>query len=102
MSIFSKRKDAGVQEEREKVKAVFAEVQSDADNLAHSIDEVAERLKNDEMYMDIPIIAISSITKEEALKRIDKHKIEAYMQKDMFNQPEFIERVKEALSKYHV
>ena len=64
--------------------------------------ELIERLKNDEMYMDIPIIAISSITKEEALKRIDKHKIEAYMQKDMFNQPEFIERVKEALSKYHV
>lgn len=44
MSLFNKRKDTGIQEEREKVKAVFSEVQSDANTLAHSIDEVAERI----------------------------------------------------------
>ena len=44
MSLFSKRKDAGLQEEREKAKAVFAEVQLDANNLAHSIDEVTDRI----------------------------------------------------------
>ena len=44
MNLFGKRKDAAMQEEREKVKAVFADVQVSADNLAHSIDEVAERI----------------------------------------------------------
>lgn len=44
MSLFNKRKDAMVQEEREKVKAVFADVQADADDLAQSIDGVAERI----------------------------------------------------------
>lgn len=44
MSLFNKRKDTGIREEREKVKAVFSEVQSDANMLAHSIDEVAERI----------------------------------------------------------
>ena len=44
MSLFNKRKDASIQEEREKVKAVFSAVKSDADNLAHSIDEVTGRI----------------------------------------------------------
>lgn len=44
MSLFNKRKDAAAQEEREKVKAVFAGVQVDADNLAQSIDAVSERI----------------------------------------------------------
>lgn len=44
MSLFRKKKDATAQVEQEKVKAVFAEVQADAGNLAQSIDEVAERI----------------------------------------------------------
>ena len=45
MSLFNKRKDAIIQEEREKVKAVFSEVKSDADTLTQSIDEVTGRIK---------------------------------------------------------
>ena len=45
MSLFSKRKDAIIQEEREKVRAVFSEVKSDADTLTQSIDEVTGRIK---------------------------------------------------------
>ena len=45
MSLFSKRKDVTTQDERAKVNAVFAEVQGNADSLAHSIDEVAERIE---------------------------------------------------------
>ena len=44
MSLFSKRKDAGIQEEREKVNAVFSEVKSDVDSLAHSIGDVTGRI----------------------------------------------------------
>ena len=44
MSLFHKRKDAAMQEEREKVKEVFADVQTSADSLARSIDDVAERI----------------------------------------------------------
>ena len=44
MSLFSKRKDNALQEEREKIKGVFVEVQSSADGLAHSIEDVAERI----------------------------------------------------------
>ena len=44
MSLFNKRKDVAAQEEREKVKLVFADVQTDANNLAQSIDEVAGRI----------------------------------------------------------
>ena len=44
MSLFNKRKDASIQQEREKVKAVFAEVQTDANTLANSIDDVAGRI----------------------------------------------------------
>ncbi len=45
MKLFNKRKDAVLQAEREKVKTVFAEVQTDAESLASSIDEVAERIE---------------------------------------------------------
>ena len=60
-----------------------------------------ERLRNDEMYMDIPIIIMSSIMKDEALKRIGRLKIDGYIQKDTFSQPEFIEKIRETLTKYH-
>ena len=63
--------------------------------------EFIDILKNDEMYMDIPILVMSSISKEKALKRIDRNKIEGYIQKDSFNQAEFVEKIKEVLTKYH-
>ena len=63
--------------------------------------EFVERLKNDEMYMDIPIIVMSSIQAEEAMKKLRSFKIEAYIQKDSFNQSNFVEKVKEILTRYH-
>ena len=60
-----------------------------------------EILQNDEMYTDIPVIVMSSKPKEQALHDLRKQKIEGYMQKDMFNQAEFVSMVKETLSKYH-
>ena len=45
MKLFNKRKDAVLQAEREKIKGVFADVQTDAESLANSIDEVAERIE---------------------------------------------------------
>lgn len=44
MGLFSKRKDASVQQEQENIKSIFVDVQNSADNLAHSIDEVSERI----------------------------------------------------------
>ena len=64
--------------------------------------EFVETLKNDEMYMDIPVIVMSSLTREEAMKKLNKFKIAGYMQKDTFNQTEFIDKVKETLTKYHI
>lgn len=63
--------------------------------------EFIEVLKNDEMYMDIPVFVISSMTRDEARSRFGRQKIEGYMQKDLFNQSEFIEKIKEIISKYH-
>lgn len=63
--------------------------------------EFVEILKNDEMYMDIPVIVMSSLTKETAMKKIGKNKIDGYMQKDLFNQEIFVEKIKEVLTKYH-
>ena len=64
--------------------------------------EFVERLKTDEMYMDIPIIVMSSIDENSAMKKLRKFKIETYIQKEAFNQAEFVEKVKEILTKYHV
>ena len=64
--------------------------------------EFIERLKNDEMYMDIPILVMSSVSREEALNKLRKYKVEGYLQKDTFNQTEFVAKVKETLTKYHV
>ena len=64
--------------------------------------EFIEVLKNDEMYMDIPIIVMSSISKDEAMKKLGKLKIDSYMQKDLFNQTEFTKKVREILTKYHI
>jgi two-component system chemotaxis sensor kinase CheA len=64
--------------------------------------EFVERLKNDEMYADIPILMLSSILKDVAEKKLQKYRIEGYIQKDSFNQADFVEKVKEILAKYHV
>lgn len=64
--------------------------------------EFIDRLKNDEMYMDIPVIVMSSISKEKAMKKLKKYNVEGYMQKDTFNQTEFVQRIKEVLTKHHV
>ena len=64
--------------------------------------EFIEYLKNDEMYMDIPVLVMSSIDKDYAMKKLKKFKTEGYMQKDSFNQIEFVEKVKEILTKYHI
>ena len=64
--------------------------------------ELVEILRNDEMYMDIPVIVMSSVIKETAKKQFSKLKIDGYIQKDLFNQVLFIEKVKEILSKHHI
>ena len=63
--------------------------------------EFVERLKNDEMYADIPIIVMSSLPEKTAMKRLGAYNIEYYMQKDDFNQNMFAEQVKTILTKYH-
>lgn len=64
--------------------------------------ELVEILRNDEMYMDIPVIVMSSVIKDTAKKQFSKLKIDGYIQKDLFNQVLFIEKVKEILSKHHI
>ena len=63
--------------------------------------EFVERLKNDEMYADIPVIVMSSLPEKTALKRLEPHRIEYYMQKDDFNQNMFAEQIKKIITKYH-
>ena len=64
--------------------------------------EFIERIKNDEMYMDIPVIVMSSIPKQDANKKLNQFNIEYYVPKDNFNQVEFSKQVKTILTKYHV
>ena len=52
--------------------------------------------------MDIPIIVMSSLSKDDVAKRLSKYKIEGYIQKDTFSQADFINKIKETLTKYHV
>ena len=63
--------------------------------------EFVQRLRDDEMYMDIPIFIVSSLAKDVAMKKLKKYKIEGYMQKDNFNQNSFVEKIKEIISEYH-
>ena len=58
------------------------------------------KLKSDEMYSDIPIIAMSSVAPEIAIKKLGD-KIEFYICKENFNQEEFKNKVKEILTKHH-
>ncbi|MBR2430217.1 hybrid sensor histidine kinase/response regulator [bacterium] len=63
--------------------------------------EFVEILRTDDMYADLPIITMSSINQEEAMKQLDKYNIDGYVQKDTFNQNKFIQLIKEVLTKYH-
>lgn len=63
--------------------------------------EFIERLKTDEMYMDIPIIVMSSLPEKNAYQKLNRFNIEYYMPKDNFNQTEFLQQVKKVLTKFH-
>lgn len=63
--------------------------------------QFVERLKNDEMYMDIPVIVMSSLPEKTAIKRLEPFNIEYYMSKENFNQTEFADQVKRIITKYH-
>ena len=63
--------------------------------------EFIERLKNDEMYMDIPIIVISSMPEKNAKKKLNKSYVDYYIAKDNFDQNEFAAQVKNILTKHH-
>lgn len=63
--------------------------------------EFIERLRNDEMYADIPIIVISSLPENQAKKRLNKLSIAHYISKDNFAQADLAMQVKEILTKFH-
>ena len=63
--------------------------------------EFIDRLQNDELYSDIPIMVMSSLSKDSAMKKLKKYRLEAYMQKDTFNQTQLIDSVKDTLTKLH-
>ena len=63
--------------------------------------EFIERLRNDEMYADIPIIVMSSISENIAKSRLSKMKIDGYISKDNFDQNNMSVLVKKVLTKYH-
>lgn len=63
--------------------------------------EFIELLKNDEMYMDIPIIVMSSLSEKSAKNKLKKSYIDYYISKDNFDQNEFASQVKRILTKYH-
>ena len=64
--------------------------------------EFVQRLKNDEMFADIPVIVMSSQSEKEAGEKLQGMKIDYYMSKDNFNQAEFSRQIKNILTKYHV
>lgn len=63
--------------------------------------EFIERLKNDEMYMDIPIIVVSSMPEKVARNKLNTSYIDYYITKDNFDQKELANQVKKILTKYH-
>ena len=63
--------------------------------------EFIERLRNDEMYADIPIIVMSSLAERTAKSRLGKMNIDYYISKDNFNQDELALQVKKILTQYH-
>lgn len=63
--------------------------------------EFIERLKNDEMYMDIPIIVMSSMPEKNARTKLNKAYVDYYISKDNFDQNDLANQVKKILTKYH-
>ena len=64
--------------------------------------EFIERLRNDEMYADIPIVVMSSIEEAKARKQLqNKNAIDFYVSKENFDQQEFSKQIKKILTKYH-
>ena len=64
--------------------------------------EFIERLRNDEMYADIPIVVMSSIQESVARKQLhSRNAIDFYISKENFDQTEFSKQVKKVLTKYH-
>ena len=64
--------------------------------------EFIQLLKNDEMYADIPLIVISSLSEKSVAEKLDSLKIDYYVSKESFNQAEFSRQIKSILTKYHV
>lgn len=60
-----------------------------------------ETLRSDEMYADIPVLVISSKTKDQVMGRLKGYRVDGYIQKDLFNQEEFIENIKLIISKHN-
>lgn len=64
--------------------------------------EFIERLRNDEMYADIPIVVMSSIQEAAARKQLhSRNAIDFYVSKENFDQTEFSKQIKKVLTKYH-
>ncbi len=64
--------------------------------------EFIERLRNDEMYADIPIVVMSSIQEAMARKQLhNRNAIDFYVSKENFDQQEFSKQIKKILTKYH-
>ena len=64
--------------------------------------EFIERLRNDEMYADIPIVVMSSIQEATARKQLhSRNAIDFYVSKENFDQTEFSKQIKKVLTKYH-
>ena len=63
--------------------------------------EFIELLKNDEMYMDIPIIVMSSMPEKNAKSKLYQAHVDYYIAKDNFDQNELANQVKKILTKYH-
>lgn len=64
--------------------------------------EFIERLRNDEMYADMPVIVMSSLPESQTRNRLKKLGVEYYMSKEYFDQGEFSKQVKKILTKYHI
>lgn len=56
-----------------------------------------EKLKTDEMFSDIPVIMMSSLTNEENYQKALKLGAKTFLNKNRFNQDEFLDTVKSAL-----
>ncbi len=63
--------------------------------------EFIERLKNDEMYADIPIVVMSSLPEKSAAKKLKKLDIEYYVSKEEFNQNDFAQQIRKIITNKH-